>query len=566
MRAPRLVFALVAGLLAGGALAQPSSPAPAPPTPGFDERIEVRVVNVEVVVSDAYGNRVSGLAPAEFRLRVDGREVPIDYFTEVRGGEAAAPSGVTAAGKGVQALPSVTAGAPVGTSYLVFVDDYFSFGPNRDEALRNLKKDLGRLGPNDRMALVAYDGRKLERLTSWTGSRTALAQAIDAALQRPALGLRRRGELAAFESIRRAGGEGGAPGAGQPGASQGPRSRELLGGGLDRLGIEELPFARRLAEQVEQSVDAAVATMRGFASPPGRKVMLLLAGGWPYSPADYVVNDPSRPILEQEVPSGEKLLRPLNDTANLLGYTVYPADVQGLEEEMAGADQGSPPAAGAFSVRPAQVRQTIIAVAAETGGQPILAGHHDSPLAIAASDTRSYYWIGFTPTFKRDDARHKLAVEMTKPGMKVRARADYLDLSRRGEAAMTVESAMLFGGAPGSERLPIQVGAPVSSGRREIAVPITVAVPVSSVTFVPLAGKYVAELELRVAAIDKDGHRSDVPALPFKLTVTHQPEAGKYVRYQTTVKLRKIDQSLTVALVDPLSDKVLLTTAEIKPK
>ena len=38
----------------------------------FGEVIDVRVVNVEVVVTDRDGNRVAGLQPGDFRLRVDG--------------------------------------------------------------------------------------------------------------------------------------------------------------------------------------------------------------------------------------------------------------------------------------------------------------------------------------------------------------------------------------------------------------------------------------------------------------------------------------------------------------
>jgi len=547
MRISRLVCGPLAGVLGSlagtAALAQTPSPA-APPTPTFGERVEVRVVNVEVVVTDGHGLRVGGLAPADFRLKVDGREVPIEYFTEVRGGDAVAPSGEAPRGE-VQDLPSVAAGSPVGTSYLVFLDNYFAFAPNRDEALRNLKADLGRLGPEDRMAIVAYDGRKLAMLASWTRSPAELGRAIDEAIRLPALGLQRRGELSAYEAVRRSGGR-------------------RFGGdrGFDQLNTEELPFARRLAEQVGHSVDAAVVTMRSFASPPGRKVMLLLAGGWPYSPADYVVDNGRRPILGMEVPTGEKLFRPLDDTANLLGYTIYPVDAQGLEDSPVDAGRDRP--ADGFSVRPTQLRATLLTVAEETGGQPILAGHHDSALAIAAADTRSYYWIGFTPAFRRDDARHKLAVEVGKPGLAVRARADYLDLSRRGEATMTVESAMLFGNAPGGPRLPVEVGAAVSSGWHQIDVPLSVAIPVAGVTFVPLEGKYVAELDLRVAALDKDGHRSDIPAVPVKLTLDRQPEAGKYISYKTTIRLRKIDQRLTLAIVDRLSENVLTATKEVK--
>jgi VWFA-related protein len=560
MRNPRTVHRLITGVflasLAGSAVfalsSSPKQPA-TPPPPTFGEQVDVRVVNVEVVVTDRHGLRVGGLAPADFRLKVDGRAVPIDYFTEVRGGDAVAP--IAAARHEVQGLPSVAPGSPVGTSYLVFLDDYFAFGPNRDEALRNLKADLGRLGPEDRMAIVAYDGRHLEMLSSWTSSQPALARAIDEAMRRPALGLQRRGELAAFQAIRGAGGRRG--GGFRGGAFRGDR-------GLERLNTEELPFAKRLAEQVEGSVGAAVATMRSFASPPGRKVMLLLAGGWPYSPGDYVVDNANRPILEQDVPGGAALLAPLDDTANLLGYTVYPVDVQGLQAEMAGADRRGPAPSGSFLVRPTEVRATLLTVASETGGQPILAGNHESPLAIAAADTRSYYWIGFTPEFKRDDARHKLKVEVAGPGLEVRARENYLDLSRRGEATMTVESAVLFGSPASDGRLPIEIGSPASSGWRQMDLPLTVAIPAADVTFVPLAGKYVGELELRVAALDKDGHRSDIPAMPFKLTLPERPEAGKFIRYETTVRLRKIDQRLTVAIVDPLSNRVLTASTEVK--
>ena len=55
--------------------------------PLFGESIDVRVVNVEAVVTDRDGNRVTGLKPGDFRLRVDGKEVPVEYFSEVHDGQ-----------------------------------------------------------------------------------------------------------------------------------------------------------------------------------------------------------------------------------------------------------------------------------------------------------------------------------------------------------------------------------------------------------------------------------------------------------------------------------------------
>jgi hypothetical protein len=76
----------------------------------------------------------------------------------------------------------------------------------------------------------------------------------------------------------------------------------------------------------------------------------------------------------------------------------------------------------------------------------------------------------------------------------------------------------------------------------------------------------VTELEFRAAALDKDGNRSDVPLLPFKLTLDKQPDAGKNIPFKTTLRLRKVKQHLTVAILDPLSAKVLTTSAEYNPK
>src|SRR5436309_13537299 len=64
------------------------------------ETIDVRVVNVEAVVTGGSGERVRGLTAGDFRLLVDGREVPVEYFAEVEEGASVTankPAGLTAA-------------------------------------------------------------------------------------------------------------------------------------------------------------------------------------------------------------------------------------------------------------------------------------------------------------------------------------------------------------------------------------------------------------------------------------------------------------------------------------
>jgi VWFA-related protein len=163
---------------------------PADPASAFGEELDVRVVNVEVVVTNRKGGRVTDLKPEDFRLLVDRQPVSVEYFTEVREGQSlAAPSAAGAP------EASQEPGAQAGTSYLVFIDDFFAIAAQRDDVLKSLRKDLSRLGPQDRMAVVAWDGGRLKRLTGWSQSHQVLAEALDQAMRRPARGLVGRRDL-----------------------------------------------------------------------------------------------------------------------------------------------------------------------------------------------------------------------------------------------------------------------------------------------------------------------------------------------------------------------------------
>jgi len=529
------------------------APVPVPPPgPLFGETIEVRVVNVEAVVTDKKGNRVPDLKPEDFRLKVDGKPIKIDFFNEVRGGQAIAPE--PGAAPTVPGLPDLAPGSPVGTSYLVFVDDYFSVQPLRDQVLRSLRDDLARLGPEDRMALVAFDGRHLHLLSSWSSSSRELARAIEREIDTPAHGLERQAELRNFRATAPP------PSFVDPGASFRNGFRDT------QLNIEERSYVAELSWQLERAVSAATSTLRGFASPPGRKVMMLLVGGWPFSPTDYVVNDVNRPITEHDFPNGDVVLRPLVETANRLGYTLYPVDVPGIETNEVSAQRTTPrlPSAS-FGMREQEHEGTLTYLAKETGGRALLNSLRIASLEHVEADTRSYYWLGFSPTWQGNDKRHTIQLEVLRPGLSVRTRDSFLDRSRKAEVSMMVESAMLFGNPPGSPAMPVQLGKPVRKGRHEMEVPFTLAIPTDAFTSVPLNGKYASEVELRVAAQDERGNRSDIPVVPLQLSSDKEPAKGHFVRFQNKVTLRRTNQHLIFALFDPLSNKITTAEVDIKP-
>ena len=246
---------IAASVLAAVPAAGQETPAP----DLFSETIDVRVVNVEAVVTDREGNRIRGLPASDFELWVDGWRVPIEYFSEIDDGVARARREERADEIGVQAVPSLTPDTPVTTNYLLFIDEFFAVKRDRDRVLKRLERDLTRLGAHDRMAVVAFDGRNLARLTDWTGERDEIRGAFREAREREAMGLMRKADM-----------DPAATAPDTPAAAQGPLVPGTLGG---VEGVPSLNSVRRAAtaltlnkreRQIQRSVLAATATVRSL--------------------------------------------------------------------------------------------------------------------------------------------------------------------------------------------------------------------------------------------------------------------------------------------------------------
>lgn len=526
--------------------------------PSFDEIIDVRVVNLEVVVTDRQGNRVTDLKPSDFRLKVDKKEVPIAFFTEVREGQAVAPAAASSPEEAPAPVQSVSSGGTVGTNYLVFIDDYFSVALRRNEVLKSLKDQLARLGPQDRMSLVAFDGARLDRIAGWTTSATELAKAFDDAMARPSRGLDRISERRSFLSSESFEVQINAPiigrGTGSGPVADGSDPTLTVSRAADPgLNLQEKAYGSTLVRQIEGAVSAAVSAMRGSAAPQGRKVMLLLSGGWPFSIESFL-RGPNAVVTSTELPRGDETFAPLTSTANLLGYTIYPVDVPGIETATADAEASGP--GNIDSLREQEIHGSVQFLAQQTGGSPILNTKRKEALQTAVADTRSYYWLGFNPTWQRNDGRHKIDIEILRPGLRARTRNDFLDLSFKTEMGMLLESALLFGSLPNTVPMPMRAGTPERNAKGDTEIPLTLGFPVDALTVISTNGKYVGKVELRIAAADENGNRSEVVSMPLDLASDKPPKAGGFVRYETRIKLHGKASRIAAVSYDMLSGKM----------
>ncbi len=570
---------ILAALILLAALLVTAAPAPAQQDdlPAvFSEVIDVRVVNIEVVVTDRQGNRIHDLVASDFELLVDGEPVPIDYFTEIQEGLVRETDD-----SDVAAVPNLDANEPVGTSFLLFIDDFFSIARDRDRVLNRLEKDFAQLGPADRVAAVAFDGKSVTMLTSWTNSPSQLADALQRARRRRAHGLMRMGELRTNDQERmdRANLSALADRFAEDGGVDLPE--DVLRGNLRGT---ELRYATNLENQLERSVLAAVATLRSFANRPGRKVMLLLAGGWPESPALYTVADRMQGLAaigvaaDTRMMSQDDLYGPLVSAANLIGYTLYPVDVPGFRPEFAldasvGFDGNSAvdPSQGALGSlmqeREMMQHHTLELLARSTGGVPMINSQRDTALADAVADTRSYYWLGFEPQRREDDEVHDVDVRLVGyPEYRVRSREGYVDMSRGTEVTMMVEGALLFGNPPSAKPLGVRFGKPQRAGFGKIMVPVQVAIPLDEVTLLPVAGVWQNELEFRVTVMDRNGNRSETPVETIRIAGNQQPQPGQYFTFETGLELRRREHTFVIAVYDPLTGTILSSSGDIGPR
>ncbi|HVG07303.1 MAG TPA: VWA domain-containing protein [Thermoanaerobaculia bacterium] len=507
----------------------------------FGESIDVRVVNVEAVVTDGRGERVRGLTAGDFRLLVDGVEVPVDYFTEVADGVArpAPQSGE----ESVPAPPAPTAAGPVGRSLLVFIDESLSIAAQRDVVLKEIERDLDRLGPEDRMAVVAFDGGRLQRLADWTSDHRTLLKAFAEARSRPAQGILTLAERRSAFGDKQLGQD----------------------DDLDFYSSEFRPYDRFEYEDVQPQqysrlvrvVEAAAAALRSFSLPPGRKAMLVLSGGWPLT----------RPVAR------------LVQDANRLGYTLYPVDVPGIDiAQTVGDVRAERPMDGPARVLTSPWEQashhTLHLLAAATGGREAINSNRLAALERADEDTRSYYWLGFSPAWKANDRHHRVELKVRRPGLDVRARSGFSDLSPATLAEMETEGLLAFGTGdkgdkgdkgdrqPGEDHMQVEMGEPRQAGWRMVEVPVTLVLPAAIAGGTAgTAGGEDTELVLSVGSLDRFGGRSELPQIHFKVS----PSGGAQVRSEVTVRLRKAEQRLVFHVRDPRTGKQLVEEVSYQP-
>lgn len=519
------------------------------------ETIEVRVTNVDVVVTDRSGKPIPGLTKADFEIFENGKPQPITNFYELRDTPADAATSA-------EALP---AAAPLPADLrrrrvAIFVDQESVDPRRRADAFAAVGRALDKmLRPDDEAMVIAYyrDRRIAVDLTS---DREAIRKALKDASTQSIGGtmrqtLRDRVVQNASETISF--------------ARSNPRLMPMADAYRSSYATAS-SYADELFAAQKRLVTAVHQTISSMAGLDGKKVLIFIGGDLQARPGIDVLDAVDNMFrgtgasVVNSANSGEASKRSLQSElekigreANTNGVTLYLIDAADRTSRKSAAESAHIDGTEGVDVT-ADIESMISmnTLAAATGGSALVGSiNYDLAFDNVARDLSSYYSLGYRPS--AGEGERKLVVKVKKPGLVARARRSYT-LESAEEQINDRVIANAFHPRMSSEMpVTVQVGKSVPDGDA-FRVPVTVRFP-GDLTMIPdgagsLAGEFAvyfltASVQGNLSPVAKDVRPFKIPEAQAK-AIQSQP-----VTYTSGLRVRAGEQIVSVAVVDRVSGR-----------
>ncbi len=504
------------GFMAAILLAAPNNIAAQPPAP-YLEQVDVRVVNVDVYVTDKEGNPVTDLTADEFSLLIDGRPVAISNFYAV---EDSQPRLVTSASAAIETTVAdqPVDGAPEPVQLpesqqlwtLIYVDNYNVEAIHRNRVLRELVSYLSRTRrEQDRVMIVSYERSLNVRHSFWDDP----GQAIDA--------------LLALQEV---------PSYGENKQSEWEEALAFIED--SRTFQDAMSWAESHADYMQNersfTLKALNSFIEGLRGLPGRKALIYVSDGIPIRAADSLfqaidarfrggghtgespVGSRSAIVTGFEYDATRDLDR-LAVKANTARVAFFPIDAAGqrapvLMDPQFGGLQTAGLGTLVSSSRKANVQGSLAKLADKTGGKALLNRTRALPgLEEISRGLNNYYSLGFTPLDAVEGRFRNIEVRVARKGLRVRHREGYRALSLAERVADRTTAALVHGYGDTSDTIQLVAGAADDEQHGQWVQPIDVRIPLGELTFIPGDdGGESARVRVALAAVDERGRTSPV--------------------------------------------------------
>jgi|GEM_PF-542205 len=473
------------------AITLPAAPQTTPVIPHAAESIEVSIVNVDTVVTDKQGRRVRGLRKDDFEIYENGVRQPITNFGEYASERDASSAGMATPPANAGAAPAAAQAPPRQTrTIIVFVERFQLPAFRSDPMFAAMKKLLHEaVRPGDRVEVVTWNHGILGTRAGFTDDLVRIDKVIDAIAARtttvdhdPMDDIEREVDaLATFEA------ESAAFGGGRLGTPDIPRES-----GVSFFMEENSRMSAKNALVDEQrKVQTINALMRATAALEGKKVLLLAThrlSEYAGAEALFMAGANVLPSDFRREFDGKPLVRSMIETANANGFTIYPIYAEGLASNAAVTAQyrSTQPRSIAYDYLVLSNETPMLEYVAQQTGGATAWGSKDvtNLLPRLVDDFESYYSLAYSATPGNAAAR-KIEVRVRDPKLTVRARKQFLPKSDNTKMEDRV-IATLFGNAPPSSfEVKVRLAPAKLDERKRYMIPITIEVPISSLTMLP---------------------------------------------------------------------------------
>ena len=523
--------------------------------PTFSESVEVRVLNLDVDVTDKAGNPVNDLKREDFTVKIGGKPVPVDYFAHVSDGAIHAPDLASAPPERVlSTYKQAEESAYVPRNFLIYVDVGYLPPGLRNRALSTIRDFTARLGPNDAVRVVLFD-RSPRVLVDWTTSKE-LVMAELAGMEKETVGMSRL--QTQEQTVAMINGFSG--------------SRRTLN---SRMQLAQ-QYGQEVGAEIQNMIDSIQRELVTLTPLNGKRAFLFVSGGYEYQPgyvmAQYATGSFLPSMTNIDVRQVPARINAMIEKANEVQVTFYTVDATGLTAEGTPAGEGSP-STNVFAIeqRPnlrfaaQQDRQTgLTQMAVETGGLALLnTNDFQQGLSRIYRQVSNYYTLGITLSKLGITGYQKVDVTVNRPGLTVRSRKGWAPMSEpqtiETRALATMETDLSYNGIPAKIET-----APATPDKKLYVLPITVLVPADALTFLPQGDKETAKAEFYIGAVDDKGNTSPVNRQETTFEVpSGKAKEGTFVRYAAQLQTKKGNYRVVVNVRDTQSGKMGTARANV---
>jgi VWFA-related protein len=530
-RLPVLLLALAAAA-SGPAQEKPAAPTQAQGLPPVSESVEVSITNIEVIVTDSKGNRVTGLTKDDFQVVQDGVPQATTNFYAVSGGKLLLEDGKTVSIE----EPASSGAVPeeLKARYVLYVDNLNIQPMNRNRMFKRLKEFVQQTVGKQAEAMVVVYNRSLKVRRNFTSDPSEI--------------------LNVLEQIE------GETGAGTSQAGQRNDSRTAT-----QADQYVRQYAQAYRNDLEFAVDGMKTTINGLAGIDGRKVFVYISEGLPamvgaelYDAIQRKFREGANTLNQFEFDMNSRYVG-IAQAANAQGVTIWALDASGLtvDDMMTAENRTMETRPSGFLMR-SNTQAPLQMMAEETGGlAAVNTNDWKDSLDNLAADFSNFYSIGYRSTKASVDQPHRIDVEVKRKGLKVRTRRGLLEKSIETRTSETVLASLHYARNENPLGITVSMGEAKPYDRDYYLMPVRIAVPIGKLGLVPSGDRYQGGFSVYFVVLDASDKQSDLSVQRQTVDVPgkdFQKAQGKDYYYDVSLICVPGGQKLAVALRDGITN------------